>query len=75
MPHHVPYRELTACDEPFGKAIEWLRGGTALSAVYYHEPDKSGHAYGPFSPEVSGLEQEVDARCVMRSWLAGPFEV
>ena len=41
--------------------IEWLTNtNTSFSTLYFHEPDHTGHEYGPVSPEVGKVMERVD---------------
>ena len=58
--HHFPFAQrveqvLAWLDLPKGERPQFI-------TLYFHEPDESGHHYGPASPEAIAALEEVDAQ-------------
>ncbi|KFD50136.1 hypothetical protein M514_08975 [Trichuris suis] len=44
------------------KIINWLTNGVNLALFYYHEPDSTGHFYGPHSTQMDEMLKELDRK-------------
>ncbi len=65
--HHRPFAErveqvLSWLDLPKGERPQFI-------TLYFHEPDETGHQYGPLSPEALSALEEVDVQ--LEALLAG----
>ena len=50
------YTESYTLNQRIDTVIEWLSSGTVeFATLYYHQPDRAGHGYGPYSDEVKRL--------------------
>lgn len=58
--HQMEYDESVPFEKRIKSSIEWLHEGIDLVVSYYHEPDKTGHHYGPDSREVADKVKEMD---------------
>ena len=60
----MPYNESVPFHERVDTVVEWLRNETLaidLALLYFHEPDSTGHFYGPYSQEVRKKVKEMDS--------------
>nr|KAG5701616.1 hypothetical protein BaRGS_019305 [Batillaria attramentaria] len=56
-----PYDESVAFPARVDTALSWFKdNGTDFVALYFHEPDKTGHIWGPDSEQVENKVQEMD---------------
>ncbi|UYV60787.1 ENPP4 [Cordylochernes scorpioides] len=55
-----PYNSSIPFAERAEQVIQWLKQDYDLVMTYYHEPDKTGHSYGPDSKEVEQAVKMVD---------------
>ena len=54
------YTKNISLPEKFGKVISWLENGFDLTLLYHHEPDSTGHTYGPDSKEIYRVLENID---------------
>lgn len=57
------YNESVDFDTRVDTVVEWLTNSSldiSLAMMYFHEPDKTGHKYGPDSAEVIAKVEEMD---------------
>ncbi|KAL5014928.1 hypothetical protein ScPMuIL_009198 [Solemya velum] len=58
---YMPYNQATPFHTRVDKAIDWLRNQDMnFVCLYFHEPDATGHRYGPNSDEVLEKVKEMD---------------
>jgi ectonucleotide pyrophosphatase/phosphodiesterase family member 5 len=58
---YLNYNESITFTERIDQVIEWMtKDHLRMVTLYFNEPDKSGHGYGPDSPEVDAKVREVD---------------
>lgn len=57
----MPYNESVPFRYRIDKTIEWLTvNKTDIAFLYFHEPDSTGHTYGPDSDEISAKIGDMD---------------
>ena len=42
------------------QVMQWLKGDINMATLYFHEPDSSGHKYGPHGTETRAMVAEMD---------------
>ncbi|XP_076468088.1 bis(5'-adenosyl)-triphosphatase ENPP4-like isoform X2 [Babylonia areolata] len=58
---YLPYKKSTPFEERIKTAIGWfVTERKDFVALYFNEPDTTGHRYGPDSPEVADKVREMD---------------
>lgn len=59
--HFLSYNPNTSWSDRIDRAIEWLsHESMQLVFLYYHEPDETGHQFGPKSMEMNDKLKEID---------------
>ncbi|KAL8568013.1 hypothetical protein ACOMHN_029188 [Nucella lapillus] len=58
---YMPYNQSAPFPQRVQTAIQWLKDGSKdLVLLYFHEPDRTGHVYGPESPQIQAKVKEMD---------------
>ncbi|CAH1784004.1 unnamed protein product [Owenia fusiformis] len=50
--YYFPYNKTIPFDDRIDTAVNWLKEGINFATLYFNEPDKQGHDFGPESNEV-----------------------
>ncbi len=54
------YSQDTPLSTKFAQVVSWLENGFDLTLLYHHEPDSTGHTYGPDSQEMYSMLESID---------------
>ena len=57
---YFAYNKSVKFEDRVDTVVEWLSNDIDLAMLYFHEPDSTGHQYGPNSPEVIAKVEEMD---------------
>lgn len=54
------YNESIKFEPRVDTVVQWLSADTDFAMLYFHEPDSTGHKYGPNSTEVKTMVEKMD---------------